>query len=333
MPPPPTRLQSAPPDRAASPRGTGEAPRRTSSRSVGRDRCLLPPRVAACATTARRPPPSTTPSFAQIRCPPPASSTSADTCAQPRCPPRRSGLPRSIDRRRPAPRRPRLRTRAALPPSLPHQRGPSFPNIQSLRYVPSFLPPSFAKEPEKKKEEERPKEKEKGKPRVIDKFLEELKFPQEQREKHIQDRDHRHEGHHSDNSTPSSQFDELLDEFDLTGKFPRSFDDGDRQTTNLYVDENFLLRTFARFGTIASGKIMWPRTEEERRRQRNCGFVAFTNRADGQAAKDEMQGVVVYDYELKIGWGKSVALPSQALPAPPGHMAIRNKEVASFVLS
>jgi hypothetical protein len=41
----------------------------------------------------------------------------------------------------------------------------------------------------------------------------------------------------------------------------------------------------------------------------------------------------VYDYELKIGWGKSVALPSQALPAPPpGKMAIRNKEVASFVL-
>jgi len=35
---------------------------------------------------------------------------------------------------------------------------------------------------------------------------------------------------------------------------------------------------------------MWPRTEEERRRQRNCGFVAFMNRADAQAAKDEMQG-------------------------------------------
>jgi len=39
-------------------------------------------------------------------------------------------------------------------------------------------------------------------------------------------------------------------------------------------------------------------------------------------------GVVVYEYELKIGWGRSVALPSQALPAPPpGHMAIRSKEV------
>ena len=46
-----------------------------------------------------------------------------------------------------------------------------------------------------------------------------------------------------------------------------------------------------------------------------------------------ISGVIVYDYELKIGWGKSVALPSQALPAPPpGHMAIRNKEVAFFVL-
>jgi U2-associated protein SR140 len=39
----------------------------------------------------------------------------------------------------------------------------------------------------------------------------------------------------------------------------------------------------------------------------------------------------VYDYELKIGWGKSVALPSQALPAPPpGQMAIRSKEVQIF---
>ncbi|KAG6739199.1 hypothetical protein POTOM_056788 [Populus tomentosa] len=140
---------------------------------------------------------------------------------------------------------------------------------------------------------------------------------------------------------PSSRFDELPDDFDPSGKLPGSFDDVDPQTTNLYVgnlspqvDENFLLRTFGRFGPIASVKIMWPRTEEERRRQRNCGFVAFMNRVDGQAAKDEMQGVVVYEYELKIGWGKSVALPSQALPAPPpGQMAIRSKEGATVILS
>ncbi|KAK4786488.1 hypothetical protein SAY86_003177 [Trapa natans] len=212
------------------------------------------------------------------------------------------------------------------------------------RYVPSFIPPPFStkgKESDKKKEEERVKEKEKGKTRNIDHFMEELKHEQEMRERRNQERDHWRENRHNDNSTPSSRFDELPDEFDPSGKFPGSFDDGDPQTTNLYVgnlspqvDENFLLRTFGRFGPIASVKIMWPRTEEERRRQRNCGFVAFMNRSDAQAAKDEMQGVIVYEYELKIGWGKSVALPSQALPAPPpGHMAIRSKEGATVVLS
>ncbi|XP_017228233.1 protein RRC1 isoform X2 [Daucus carota subsp. sativus] len=193
---------------------------------------------------------------------------------------------------------------------------------------------------EKKKEDERPKEKEKGKSRNIDHFMEELKHEQEMRERRNQEREHWRDGRHTDNSSLSSRFDELPDDFDPSGK-PGSFDDGDPQTTNLYVgnlapqvDESFLLRTFGRFGPIASVKIMWPRTEEERRRQRNCGFVAFMNRADGQAAKDEMQGVIVYEYELKIGWGKSVSLPSQALPAPPpGHMAIRSKEGATVILS
>ncbi|KAJ6329894.1 hypothetical protein OIU76_008674 [Salix suchowensis] len=212
------------------------------------------------------------------------------------------------------------------------------------RYVPSFIPPPMAskgKEPERKREEERPKEKEKGKTRNIDHFMEELKHEHEMRERRNQDREHWREGRQTESSAPSSRFDELPDDFDPSGKLPGSFDDGDPQTTNLYVgnlapqvDENFLLRTFGRFGPIASVKIMWPRTEEERRRQRNCGFVAFMNRADGQAAKDEMQGVIVYEYELKIGWGKSVALPSQALPAPPpGQMAIRSKEGATVILS
>ncbi|XP_034917583.1 protein RRC1 isoform X1 [Populus alba] len=212
------------------------------------------------------------------------------------------------------------------------------------RYVPSFIPPPMAskgKELEKKREEERPKEKEKGKTRNIDHFMEELKHEHEMRERRNQEREHWREGRHNESSAPSSRFDELPDDFDPSGKLPGSFDDVDPQTTNLYVgnlspqvDENFLLRTFGRFGPIASVKIMWPRTEEERRRQRNCGFVAFMNRVDGQAAKDEMQGVVVYEYELKIGWGKSVALPSQALPAPPpGQMAIRSKEGATVILS
>ena len=46
------------------------------------------------------------------------------------------------------------------------------------------------------KEDERPKEKDKGKPRAIDKFMEELKFEQELRERRNQERG----GRHSDTS-------------------------------------------------------------------------------------------------------------------------------------
>ncbi len=64
-----------------------------------------------------------------------------------------------------------------------------------------------------------------------------------------------------------------------------SFDDGDPFTTNLYVgnlvpevDEEVLRKEFARFGTICSVKVMWPRDDDQRRRGRNCGFVAYTVR-------------------------------------------------------
>ena len=44
--------------------------------------------------------------------------------------------------------------------------------------------------------------------------------------------------------------------------------------------------------------------------------------------KGDVTGIIVYEYELRIGWGKSVSLPAQALPAPPpGQMAVRAKEV------
>lgn len=41
------------------------------------------------------------------------------------------------------------------------------------------------------------------------------------------------------------------------------------------VDEQILLKEFGRFGAIGSVKVMWPRDEEQRRKGRNCGFVAF----------------------------------------------------------
>ncbi|XP_057520149.1 protein RRC1-like isoform X2 [Amaranthus tricolor] len=210
------------------------------------------------------------------------------------------------------------------------------------RYVPSFLPPSMATKArvlEKEELDEKSKEKEKRRTRNIDNLMEEIRLEQEMREKRNQEREKWRDGRLEEQSTTFTRFDELPDEFDASGR--GSCDEGDLQSTNLYVgnlspkvDENFLLRTFGRFGPIASVKIMWPRTEPERIRQKNCGFVSFMNRGDAQAAKDEMQGIVVYDFELTLGWGKSVSLPSQALPAPPpGHMAIRSKEGGTVILT
>ena len=57
------------------------------------------------------------------------------------------------------------------------------------------------------------------------------------------------------------------------------------------MNEEHLCQHFGKFGPLASVKIMWPRTEEERARNRNCGFVAFMKRDDGERALNEMKGI------------------------------------------
>ncbi|RYG69334.1 hypothetical protein EON64_02965, partial [archaeon] len=46
------------------------------------------------------------------------------------------------------------------------------------------------------------------------------------------------------------------------------------------------------FGPISSVKIMWPRTEEERRRGKNTGFVSFQSRHDACRALEDLQDLV-----------------------------------------
>lgn len=52
---------------------------------------------------------------------------------------------------------------------------------------------------------------------------------------------------------------------------------------------------------------MWPRTEEERARKRNCGFVSFWRREDAVKAKMAMQdtdveGIVLFRvYLVRVG--------------------------------
>ncbi|KAF8987800.1 U2 snRNP-associated SURP domain-containing protein [Haplosporangium bisporale] len=98
-----------------------------------------------------------------------------------------------------------------------------------------------------------------------------------------------------------------------------SRDTGDPLTTNLYigninptVNEEQLCMEFAKYGPIASIKIMWPRTQEEIDRHRNCGFVSFMERADAAVALKEMDGMELLGYAMKLGWGKAVALPAVA---------------------
>lgn len=50
------------------------------------------------------------------------------------------------------------------------------------------------------------------------------------------------------------------------------------------------MEIFGKFGPLASIKIMWPRSDEEKARQRNCGFVAFMSRKDGERALKNLNG-------------------------------------------
>lgn len=95
-------------------------------------------------------------------------------------------------------------------------------------------------------------------------------------------------------------------------------------TTNIYVGnlnptttEENLYRLFSQHGVVASVKIMWPFKEEERARNRNCGFVAFMNREDAEKAFRDLQNHRINDYELNLGWGKSVILPLRPFIPPP----------------
>jgi len=90
-------------------------------------------------------------------------------------------------------------------------------------------------------------------------------------------------------------------------------DQSDPNTTNLYVgniaanaDEETLQKMFGQYGTITSIKIMWPRKDEERGRQHNCGFVSFSLRRDAERAKQKLDGYDFMGSSLKIDWSKPV---------------------------
>jgi RNA recognition motif-containing protein len=102
------------------------------------------------------------------------------------------------------------------------------------------------------------------------------------------------------------------------------------------VTEETLFREFCKFGPIESVKVMYPRNDEERTRGRNCGFVKFFEREDAELAMEELDGILIFGYEMKIGWGK--AMPRHSKDITTGALTIQNVspniyEISRFLMS
>ncbi|XP_029934591.1 U2 snRNP-associated SURP motif-containing protein isoform X3 [Myripristis murdjan] len=188
---------------------------------------------------------------------------------------------------------------------------------QTKSFLPLETPPQFLavdkRHPPKKGNE---KEKKKSN---LELFKEELKQIQEER-----DERHKMKGRVS-RFEPLSGMDGRRSFLDDSA--PGSHDVGDPSTTNLYLgninpqmNEEMLCQEFGRYGPLASVKIMWPRTDEERARERNCGFVAFMNRRDAERALKNLNGKMIMNFEMKLGWGKGVPIPPHPIYIPPSMM-------------
>ncbi|XP_030311977.1 U2 snRNP-associated SURP motif-containing protein isoform X5 [Calypte anna] len=200
------------------------------------------------------------------------------------------------------------------------------PNQSSNEKPPSLLMIETKKPPLKKGEKEKKKSN-------LELFKEELKQIQEER-----DERHKTKGRLSRFEPPQSDSDGQRRSMDAPSRrnrssgvlddyAPGSHDVGDPSTTNLYLgninpqmNEEMLCQEFGRFGPLASVKIMWPRTDEERARERNCGFVAFMNRRDAERALKNLNGKMIMSFEMKLGWGKAVPIPPHPIYIPPSMM-------------
>ncbi|XP_029313706.1 U2 snRNP-associated SURP motif-containing protein isoform X2 [Cottoperca gobio] len=193
-----------------------------------------------------------------------------------------------------------------------------FDNQTKSTFLPLETPPQFLPV-DKRQAVKKMSEKEKKKSN-LELFKEELKQIQEERdERHkLKGRVSRFEPLTGTDGRRSSVLDDCA---------PGSHDVGDPSTTNLYLgninpqmNEEMLCQEFGRYGPLASVKIMWPRTDEERARERNCGFVAFMNRRDAERALKNLNGKMIMNFEMKLGWGKGVPIPPHPIYIPPSMM-------------
>uniref|UniRef100_W5KFI8 U2 snRNP-associated SURP motif-containing protein n=1 Tax=Astyanax mexicanus TaxID=7994 RepID=W5KFI8_ASTMX len=188
--------------------------------------------------------------------------------------------------------------------------------LEAKSFLPLETPPQFLAIDKRNASKKGEKEKKKSN---LELFKEELKQIQEER-----DERHRLKGRVS-RFEPLSAMEGRRSFLDDSA--PGSHDVGDPSTTNLYLgninpqmNEEMLCQEFGRYGPLASVKIMWPRTDEERARERNCGFVAFMTRRDAERALKHLNGKMIMNFEMKLGWGKGVPIPPHPIYIPPSMM-------------
>ncbi|XP_075262161.1 U2 snRNP-associated SURP motif-containing protein-like [Convolutriloba macropyga] len=104
-------------------------------------------------------------------------------------------------------------------------------------------------------------------------------------------------------------------------------DVADPNSTNLYCSnihtdllEEHLCKLFGRYGPLASVKIMYPRSDDEKsissRRNTNCGFVAFMCRKDAEKALRSLNGIEYKGTTMSVTWGRVVPIPPHPIYIP-----------------
>ncbi|CAF3955087.1 unnamed protein product [Rotaria sp. Silwood2] len=158
----------------------------------------------------------------------------------------------------------------------------------------------------------------------LESFKEELKRIQEERDRrHMQKREK--EGKSTRFQPPPStslHSDLALDSDSLQHESRHSSDDPN--TTNLFINtiprsmnETSIMELFGRYGPLASVKIMYPRSDEEKSRGTNCGFVAYMSRKDAERAMHELNGTQLDSISVRMSWGRAVHIPPQPVYIPP----------------
>jgi hypothetical protein len=95
----------------------------------------------------------------------------------------------------------------------------------------------------------------------------------------------------------------------------------------MYMTEEELMAIFSFYGPVASVKILWPRTEEDHLKGKNCGFVNFVERKHAEEALNQMDGYeIAMHHFLKVCWGKAIRHGQKPYPSHSGESRSYQRE-------